>query len=326
MTWMVTGGAGYIGAHVVRALVASGREVIVVDNLSRGLARKVPPGVTLLELDVDDSRNVLRAVRRFSVEGVIHLAAQKAVAESVMRPLHYYLENLHGLITLAQVMVEAGVQQMVYSSSAAVYGSPDSAMVLEESPTHPSSPYGETKLVGEWILRDAVAAHGMSVTALRYFNVVGAGAPDLGDDGTENLVPRVLRAVSQGVPIDVFGTDYPTPDGTGVRDYVHVSDLAEAHVAAAAAMGDGRSAFEVYNVGCGRGYSVREVIDGIADVTGSPVQVSEKPRRPGDAASVVADVSQARTRLGWSASRDLHDMLESSWRAHLFANESLPVA
>jgi UDP-glucose 4-epimerase len=233
MTWMLTGGAGYIGAHVTRALIDSGRPVVVLDDLSSGLARKVPAGVPHEQIDVCDRAAVADALRRHEVTGVVHLAAKKAVGESVERPHFYYRQNVEGAMALTEAMAEVGVRRLVYSSSASVYGPTDAPLITEDTATLPISPYGQTKLIGEWIGADLAVAEGFSVVALRYFNVAGAGADDLGDTGAFNLIPMVLRAYTQDRRPMIFGADYPTPDGTCIRDYIHITDLAAGHVAAA---------------------------------------------------------------------------------------------
>jgi UDP-glucose 4-epimerase len=315
MTWLLTGGAGYIGAHVLRSLQASERGVVVVDDLSTGVESKVPDGVPLLRCDVRDRDSLVRAMREHDVDGVVHLAAKKAVGESVEQPLRYYRENVDGVLALAEAAVEAGVRNIVYSSSAAVYGSPDVALVTEDARLSPMSPYGETKVVGEWVLRDLVASQGVSVVALRYFNVAGAASDDLGDVAAFNLIPMVLRAHSRGERAQIFGEDYPTPDGTCVRDYIHVADLAEAHVAAAAYVSDGEPRFVPVNIARGHGASVREVIDSVGRAIGEPLDPVVVDRRAGDPAFLVASADRAREVLGWTASRDLDDMTRSAWSA-----------
>jgi UDP-glucose 4-epimerase len=316
MTWLVTGGAGYIGAHVLRALRAAGLAVAVLDDLSTGQAQKVPTGVPLVRTTVLDRDGVAAALLAHDVEGVVHLAAKKAVGESVERPYWYYRENVDGLLTLLEACHEAGVRKFVYSSSAAVYGDPANVPVTESEPLIPVSPYGETKIVGEWLLRDASVAFGTDVVSLRYFNVVGAGAPDLGDPGVFNLVPLALRAITSGRRPQIYGDDYPTRDGTCIRDYVHVADLADAHaVAAGVLQGAGPGGYRVYNVGRGEGFTVREVLTEVLQVTGSDLEPDVVARRPGDPPSTVADVSSIRDDLGWVARYGLPEMVRSAWDA-----------
>jgi len=311
---MVTGGAGYIGAHVVRVLRSSGRGVVVLDDFSSGLERKVPDGVAVVRADVADVNRVAEALRSHGVDGVIHLAAKKAAGESVTLPLHYYRENVAGMLGLLEAMESAGVGRLVYSSSAAVYGTPASNPITEDFPLMPESPYGETKVVGEWMTADAGVAHGMSWVALRYFNVAGAGDDELGDSSVNNLIPMVFRALDRGERPQVFGDDYPTPDGTCIRDYIHVSDLADAHVAAAAHCESGQVA-DVFNVGRGLGSSVREVMDVISGVLGYDVNPQVSPRRAGDPPASTAATQRVTEALGWRASYDLHEMVASAWSA-----------
>src|SRR3954465_1778932 len=232
MTWMLTGGAGYIGAHLLRALHEAGENVVVLDDLSTGDPSRVPAGVPLVVASVLDGRRVTQTLREYGVEGVIHLAGKKAVEESVRLPLRYYHENAEGVRTLLQAMADTGTRRLVFSSSAAVYGVPATPLVGERAPAAPQSPYGRSKLMGEWMVADATRSQAVGAVSLRYFNVVGCAMPTLADVAGSNLFPRVLAALREGRRPTVFGSDYPTPDGSGVRDYIHVADLAEAHVAA----------------------------------------------------------------------------------------------
>lgn len=313
-TWLLTGGAGYIGAHVARALRAAGLGVVVLDDLSSGVAARLDPDVPLVRASVLDTDAVADVVREHGVTGVVHLAAKKAAGESVARPLHYWRENIGGFESLLRAMAETSVEQIVLSSSAATFGSPETPEVSEESPTRPINPYGETKLVCEWLLRDVAAISGLRWAALRYFNVAGAGSPELGDTSVTNLVPLALGALADGRAPKIFGTDYDTPDGTCVRDYIHVSDLADAHVAAAERLSAGPLG-EVYNIGRGEGASVREVIDMAREVSGVDVAPEVVARRAGDPARLVGRVDKVRDQLSWSASRDLRDMVASAWAA-----------
>jgi UDP-glucose 4-epimerase len=310
MTWLVTGGAGYIGAHVVRAMVEDGQEVVALDDLSTGDRSRVPEGVRLVEGSVLDPVALGEALR--GVTGVVHIAAKKQVGESVADPLHYYRENLDGLLTLLEACRERGVDRFVFSSSAATYGMPDVDLVTEDTPAAPLSPYGETKLVGEWLLRDCAVAFGLRVMSMRYFNVAGAATPELGDPGVFNLVPLVFQALDKGERPRVFGADYPTPDGTCIRDYVHVADIAAAHLAAARALDDGAEG-ATYNIGRGTGSSVLEVLDVIGRVTGRDVSHDVVDRRAGDPARVVAAVDRIREGLGFTAAHDLQEVVESAW-------------
>lgn len=314
-TWLITGGAGYIGSHVIRALRKAGFHAVVIDDLSHGIATRVPGDIPLVRARIQDRESLASAIREHGVTGVIHLAALKAAGESVEMPLEYYSENVDGMIDLLSVMKEEGVQNLVYSSSAAVYGTPVENPVTEGAPLVPENPYGETKVVGEWLARDAGVAWGLSWVALRYFNVAGAGADDLGDNSVNNLIPMVFAALDEHRRPQIFGDDYPTPDGTCIRDYIHVADLADAHVAAARLCEEAQAA-DVFNIGRGEGSSVREVMDVISGVVGSDVNAEVAPRRPGDPPATFAAIDKSTKQLGWRASRDLNDMVTSAWRAH----------
>lgn len=313
MTWLVTGGAGYIGSHVVRALLDADIQPVVVDDLSHGLAHRVPEGVPLIVTRIQDRPRMAEAIREHEVTGVIHLAALKAAGESVHIPLQYYAENVGGMIDLLALMRDQQVPNLVYSSSAAVYGTPLANPVTESAALTAESPYGETKVIGEWLARDAGAAWGLSWVALRYFNVAGAGADDLGDNSVNNLIPMVFAALDEGRAPQIFGDDYPTPDGTCIRDYIHVEDLAAAHVAAARLCESGAS--DVFNVGRGQGSSVREVMNVISDVIGRDIGAEIAPRRAGDPPATFADTSRIQGGLDWRATHDLHDMVRSAWSA-----------
>lgn len=312
--WLVTGGAGYIGSHVVEALRASGREAVVFDDFSSGLERRVPPGVPIVRGSVHDHAALTAAFAEFGISGVVHLAAKKAAGESVDIPLYYFRENVGGMLTLLEAMRDSGVKRLVYSSSASVYGEPEANPVGEDAALQPESPYGQTKVVGEWMARDSGVAWGLSWAALRYFNVAGSGSDDLGDNSVGNLIPMVFRALDRGERPRVFGDDYPTPDGTCIRDYVHVVDLAEAH-AAAAALCEGDSAAAAFNVGRGVGSSVREVLDVISDVIGRDVDAEVVGRRAGDPPATFAATGLIEAQLGWRAQRDLRQMVASAWSA-----------
>ncbi|MDX6217176.1 MAG: UDP-glucose 4-epimerase [Frankiales bacterium] len=310
MSWLVTGGAGYIGAHVVRAMVEDGQQVVALDDLSTGDRLRVHDGARFVEGSVLD-RDVLRRALQ-GVTGVVHVAAKKQVGESVAEPLWYYRENLDGLLTLLEECRSAGVDKFVFSSSAATYGMPDVAYVTEDISTAPLSPYGETKLVGEWLLKDCTTAFGLQVMNMRYFNVAGAASPELGDPGVFNLVPLIFQALQKGERPRVFGGDYPTPDGTCLRDYVHVADIADAHLAAARALDAGQPG-ATYNIGRGEGSSVLEVLDMVHGVTGLDCSYDVVARRPGDPARIVASVDRIREGLGFRATYDLRQMVESAW-------------
>jgi UDP-glucose 4-epimerase len=313
MTWLITGGAGYIGAHVVRAMAAAGERTVVYDDLSTGIAERLPEDVPLVTGSTLDGEKVARVLAEHEVTGVVHLAAKKQIGESVDRPLHYYHENVEGLRVLLQAVTEARVPSFVFSSSAAVYGMPDVDLVTEETPCVPMSPYGETKLAGEWLVRATGRATGLATASLRYFNVAGAARPDLADVGVYNLVPMVFEKLTENAPPRIFGADYPTPDGTTIRDYIHVVDLAEAHVAAARALQAEPGRALTLNIGRGEGVSVREMIDRINAVTGYDLPPVVAPRRPGDPARVVASADRITTELDWKAKHDVQDMITSAW-------------
>ncbi|WP_405666054.1 UDP-glucose 4-epimerase GalE [Streptomyces sp. NBC_01166] len=316
MTWLITGGAGFIGSHVVRAMLAADEQVAVYDDLSTGDPSRVPEGVPFVKGSTLDGAGLRRTLGELSVRGVVHLAAKKQVAESVADPLHYYRENVHGLQTLLEAATERGVRAFLFSSSAAVYGMPDVDLVTEDTPCAPINPYGETKLAGEWMVRAAGKAHGMATASMRYFNVAGAATPELADTGVFNLVPMVFEKLTRGEAPVIFGEDYGTPDGTCVRDFIHVDDIASAHLAAARALLGREAGTDLtINIGRGEGVSVRAMIDLIGDVTGygagsAPVAAA---RRPGDPARVVASADRIREELGWSARHDVREMVASAW-------------
>ena len=312
MTWLVTGGAGYIGAHVVRALVADGQSVVVVDDLSTGDVSHLDPAAAFEQGSVLDRGLLRRVLREHAVTGVVHIAAKKQVGESMADPLLYYRENVEGLIALLDSCRAKGVDRFVFSSSAATYGLPDVEQVTEDVPGRPLSPYGESKLIGEWLLRACEQAYAMRVMSLRYFNVAGAVADELGDPGIFNLIPMVFERLERGERPRVFGADYPTPDGTCVRDYVHVADIADAHLAAARALDDGAPS-ATYNIGRGEGSSVLDVLKVVGEVTGLDAAPEVVDRRPGDPARIVATVDRIEQGLGFTAQHGLRDMVESAW-------------
>ena len=324
MSWLVTGGAGYIGSHVVRAFREAGIAPVVVDDLSSGVESFVPEDVPFLRASILDTDALTAFMREHDVEGVVHLAGFKYAGVSVTRPLHTYEQNVTGTVHLLQAMEAAGVTQMVFSSSAATFGTPDVDLVTEETPTAPESPYGESKLIGEWILRDAERASGLRHTSLRYFNVVGSGSPELFDTSPHNLFPLVFEALYHGRTPKIFGDDYPTPDGTCVRDYVHVEDLAISHVAAARRLAAGEPVERVYNLGSGHGASVREIMDAIREVTGIDFTPEVQPRRPGDPARIVATGELAARDLDWQMRHDLRAMVASAWAARQAAGAAYP--
>ncbi|MET8695881.1 UDP-glucose 4-epimerase GalE [Streptomyces bauhiniae] len=314
MTWLITGGAGYIGAHVARAMHGAGEDVVVLDDLSAAVPERLPEGIPLVEGSTLDGDLLKRVFAEHGVTGVVHLAARKQVGESVAEPVRYYRENIGGLATLLDAIADAGVRRLVFSSSAAVYGNPDVDLITEDTPCAPVNPYGETKLAGEWLVRAAGRAHGISTVCLRYFNVAGAAAPELADTGVFNIVPMVFDRLTRDEAPRIFGADYPTPDGTCVRDYIHVSDLAEAHLAAARRLSEDAPAGDLtLNVGRGEGVSVRELITLIGEVTGDRREPVVEDRRPGDAPRAVASAERAAAELGWRARLGVPEMVASAW-------------
>lgn len=315
MTWLVTGGAGYIGAHVVRALLDANLKAVVLDDLSSGHERFVPEGVPFVRASILDADAVDRAIVENGVTGVIHVAGFKYAGVSVQRPLHTYEQNVTGMITLLEAMQRHGVDRCVFSSSAAVYGAVDVELVTEDTAKAPASPYGESKLIGEWLLADQGVAAGLKHTSLRYFNVVGSGDPAVYDTSPHNLFPLVFEALLEGRAPRINGTDYPTPDGTCVRDYIHVADLALAHVAAARRLEAGDPIESAYNLGSGDGVSVRQIMDAMAAETGIAFDPEVAPRRPGDPPRIVASGELAARDLDWRMRHSLAEMVRSAWEA-----------
>jgi UDP-glucose 4-epimerase len=315
MTWLVTGGAGYIGAHVVRSLLEAGLEPVVLDDLSSGHEEFVPAHVPFVRGSILDGSLVLRAFADHAVTGVIHVAGFKYAGVSVQRPLHTYEQNVTGMAVLLGAMQERGIDRAVFSSSAAVYGTPDVDLVTEQTPKSPESPYGESKLVGEWLLRDQEVAAGLRHTSLRYFNVVGSGDPAVYDTSPHNLFPKVFDALVEGRTPVINGDDYPTPDGTNVRDYIHVADLAVSHVAAARRLDAGEPVERAYNLGSGDGVSVAEIMAAMARVTGIDFTPEVGPRRAGDPARIVASGELAARDLDWAMRHSIDDMVRSAWEA-----------
>ncbi|MGB3484557.1 MAG: UDP-glucose 4-epimerase GalE [Mycobacterium sp.] len=324
MSWLVTGGAGYIGSHVVRAMLAADLPVVVIDDLSSGFAQFVPESVPFVRGTLLDRPLVEDTLRQHHVQGVIHVAGYKYAGESVKRPLHTYEQNVSAMVILLQAMETAGADRMVFSSSAATFGTPDVQIVDETTPTSPQSPYGETKLIGEWLLRDLGHATELRHTSLRYFNVVGSGDDTLFDASPHNLFPRVFDMLIRGETPRINGDDYPTPDGTCLRDYIHVADLALAHVAAAQRLDQGLAIEPVYNLGSGAGTSVREIMTAIREATGVDFEPEITPRRPGDPARIVAAGDLAERDLDWKMRHSLEDMVASAWRARRLAGDSYP--
>ncbi len=316
MSWLVTGGAGYIGSHVVQAFLDAGITPVVIDDLSSGHADFVPKGVVFVQGTILDTDLVTRTLTENACEGVVHLAGFKYAGVSVSRPLHTYDQNVTGTVSLLRAMQSVGVHNYVFSSSASVYGTPDVDQVTEQTPTAPESPYGQTKLIGEWLAGDIAKVDPQwRYTNLRYFNVVGSGSDALYDTSPHNLFPIVFDALLAGRTPKIFGDDYPTPDGTCVRDYVHVADLAISHVAAAKAMAAGTGLQIAYNLGSGDGSSVAEIMSAIARVTGVDFTPEIAARRPGDPARIVANGDAAARDIDWKMRYTLDEMVSSAWSA-----------
>lgn len=325
MSWLVTGGAGYIGAHVVRALASAGLDPVVIDDLSSGHASFVPEGVPFVQGTILDRELVTQTLREHEVEGVIHVAGFKYAGVSVTRPLHTYEQNVEGTRVVLQAMADAGVDKIVFSSSAAVYGTPDVELVTEDLPKRPASPYGESKLIGEWLLRDQAVATAdtdkpLRHTSLRYFNVVGSGDRDVYDTSPHNLFPLVFEALIEGRTPRINGDDYDTPDGTNVRDYVHVADIAAAHVVAAERLAAGDPVEAAYNLGSRNGLSVREIMDAMARVTGIDFTPEIAPRRAGDPDRIVATGELAARDLQWENRYSVDEMVRTGWEARRAAD------
>ncbi len=309
---LVTGGAGYIGSVITETLANCGGEPLVLDNLSQGHRGAVAPGVLLIEANLQDHLALERLFAQHRIESVIHLAALSVVSDSAAQPIRYYRENVGGLLNLLEAMQRADVKQIVFSSTAAVYGLPQQLPITEDCPAQPINPYGWSKLIGEQILEDCHVAYGLNFVSLRYFNVAGA-TESCGEahHPETHLIPRVLEvALGQRRHLEVYGTDYDTPDGTCIRDYIDVRDLAEAHVLA---VDETRKGCAIYNLGSDRGFSVREVVACAERITGWQIPCVELPRRPGDPPRLLASHEKIRTELGWQPRRDLQEMIASAW-------------
>ncbi len=312
---LVTGGAGYIGSHTVRLLLEQGYDVTVVDDLSRGYGHNVPDG-RLARLNLSQTSGLTELIRQTRSEAVIHFAAFIAVGESMKQPERYFANNLGGSLSLLTAMLHAGVKHIVFSSTAAVYGTPHTTPILESFPIQPVNPYGESKVMVETLLKWFGQIHGITSVSLRYFNAAGADpAGSLGEehDPETHLIPLLLRAVTTGKPVTVFGNDYDSPDGTCIRDYIHVDDLAQAHILAVEyLLGGGAS--DQFNVGTGAGHTVLQVIRAVEEVTGQKVPYVIGPRREGDPPALVAGSDKLRTRLGWKPQyTSLHTIVEHAW-------------
>ncbi|MCX6389083.1 MAG: UDP-glucose 4-epimerase GalE [Solirubrobacterales bacterium] len=315
MKLLVTGGAGYVGSVSARVLMAAGHEVTVLDNLGRGHREAIPAGAEFVECDLLDAQALTTALSAGAFDGVLHCAAFALVGESVTSPELYWRNNITGSLNLLDAIRAAGIKRLVFSSTCAVYGEPEVVPIAEDCPTRPVNPYGESKLAVDQMITAEAAAHGLGAVSLRYFNVAGASGPCGEDHEPEtHLIPNVLRA-AQGLldQVSIFGTDYPTPDGTAVRDYIHVEDLAAAHLLALEKAEPGTH--RIYNLGNGNGFSVREVIEAAKRVTGLEIPVVEAPRRAGDPPMLVAASDLVRAELGWSPARpELEGMISDAWQ------------
>jgi UDP-glucose 4-epimerase len=304
---LVTGGAGYIGSHMTHALLDRGDTVVVLDNLSTGVRELVSPRASFVQGDVGDDALVRRILRVARIDAVVHFAGSVVVPESVAHPLRYYANNTAKSCSLVESCLSEGVRHFLFSSTAAVYGLGDGKPAREDAKTQPINPYGRSKLVTEWALEDAAHAHDLRYVALRYFNVAGAdpyGRTGQSTPRATHLIKRACEvALNPELELDIFGTDFPTIDGTGVRDYIHVSDLIAAHILALNHLNSG-GAPKILNCGYGRGFSVRQVIDEVSAAAGRELRVRTSPRRPGDPAKLVADASRIRTELGWAPQHD----------------------
>ena len=318
MRVLVTGGAGYIGSVITAHLLDCGHQPIVIDNLSRGHRDAVPDDVPFIEGDLADTPALVRTFATYRVDAVMHMAAFAYVGESVSEPALYYRNNVGGGLSLLEAMARSGVSQVVFSSTCAVYGEPQRVPIDEAHPFAPANPYGETKLALERALHWHRAAYGLRFISLRYFNAAGATKNQWErHDPEPHLIPLVLQAAAGRRPdVTIFGSDYPTGDGTCIRDYVHVSDLARAHVLALSALASGQRGSDAYNLGCGgAGYSVRNVIDMAREVTGRPITARVGPRRAGDPAVLVASSEKAARELGWTPQfQDLRLIIDSAWQ------------
>lgn len=313
MKFLVTGGAGYIGGHTVHSLMRAGHEVVVIDDLSSGRADVVPEGVALVTGSVTNPAALDEAFGH-GVDGVIHFAGFKHAGVSVEKPLLTYEQNVVGMLRLLEAMDRHGVNHIVFSSTSAVYGDVDAPVIVEDAPKNPASPYGESKLVGEWMLRDQGVATGLKHCSLRYFNVVGSGVPGIYDTSPYSLLSMVFTALSRGETPRMFGTDYDTPDGTCIRDYIHVQALADAHVSVAEKLVAGDDLLPAYNLGSGTGSSVAEMMTEVARATGIDFTPQADPRRPGDPMKVVASGDAAARDVGWTMEQSVADMVGSAWR------------
>ena len=315
---LITGGAGYIGSHVVKELLRQNHQPIVYDNLQSG-HQKAVQDAQFIQGDLGDSEKLRQTFQSFSIQAVMHFAADSLVGESVKNPLKYFNNNVKNSIQLAEIMCDYNIRKFVFSSSAAVYGEPEKIPIFEDHPCIPTNPYGETKWIFENVLEAFYKAKKLDYISLRYFNAAGADPEGkLGEDHSPetHLIPICLMAALNGKPVEIFGNDYETPDGTCIRDYIHVADLAQAHILALEKLGQGGIS-RIYNLGNGNGYSVKEVIETVRKVTGKNIATVESPRRPGDPARLVASSEKIKKELGWAPEYpDLGAIVETAWKWH----------
>ena len=310
---LVVGGAGYIGAHVAYLLQENGYGVRIYDDFSNGLKSRIEGKFSDVVIgDVLDRQALISACE--GIDAVIHLAAKKAVGESVDNPLKYYENNVGGTLNLLAAMSLKGVKKIVFSSTAAVYAPSEKLSITEDDLTEPLSPYGQTKLLSEKLISTVAKAENLSAISLRYFNVVGALRDEFADNSKDNLVPKVFAALKAGKNPEIYGSDYPTKDGSCIRDYIHISDLAKAHLLALEKVFSTK-VDEIYNVGSGSGYSVTEMINQIAESIGKAITPTLSPRRPGDTAQLIASIAKIERDLGWKPERSLKEMIDSAWQA-----------
>jgi UDP-glucose 4-epimerase len=310
---LVIGGAGYIGAHICQSLVDNGYSVRIFDDFSNGLHRRIDGEFTdLVEASVLDRSALISAMD--GIDSVIHLAAKKAVEESVSNPLKYYEHNVGGTLNILAAMAVKKVKKIVFSSTAAVYAPSEKSAIDESDLLAPLSPYGATKVMAEELIKSVGIAEGFSTISLRYFNVVGSTKVEFADNSKDNLVPKVFAAIKRGESPEIYGSDYPTKDGTCIRDYIHVADLADSHLSALKRV-ESSIVHEVYNVGSGKGYSVKEMIDQISKSMDKELTPKLCPRRAGDIPQLIASISQIERELGWKPKRSLQEMIDSAWQA-----------
>jgi len=311
VTWIVTGGAGYVGSEIAHRLLAAGKEVLVLDDLSTGAASAVPSGAEFLEIDLRDPGLLTRVPKDRGFDGVIHAAGIKYAGESVNHPEEHYSRNVVATLAVLGLCRDLGIPRFIFSSSASVYGTPETSPVTEEAVLRPDSPYGRSKVAAEWLIRDFATAHDINYTCLRFFNVVGVGVSGVADSSPFNLFPNLVRALQNQTDFEIFGTDLATPDGTCIRDYIHVADVADGHLTVIAAWDRAQSLAHAYNLGVGQGISVKEVVAEFEKAAGSTLKVRALPRRQGDPLAVWASNELAVRELSWLSAASLQEMVIS---------------